>query len=174
MSRLSTAELQRLDAAHYLHPFTDSRQLAAKGARVITQAEGVWLTDSDGHRILDGMAGLWCVALGYGRELAGRLPADARTAVLQQLLPVAHPPRSSSRSTHRNHAAAVPARVFHGIRQRERHDGAPRAPLLAAAREPGRNVIVSLERLRQYGHGASLGGMKPMHEREGCRFRHRA
>ena len=31
-------------------------------------ADGVWLTDSEGHRILDGMAGLWCVALGYGRE----------------------------------------------------------------------------------------------------------
>ncbi len=68
---LGTAEMQRIDSAHYLHPFTDTRQLAAKGARVITKAEGVWLTDSDGNRILDGMAGLWCVALGYGRrELA--------------------------------------------------------------------------------------------------------
>ena len=37
----------------------------------MTQAKGVWLTDSDGNRIIDGMAGLWCVNIGYGRtELA--------------------------------------------------------------------------------------------------------
>lgn len=68
MPSRSTAEFQRLDSAHYLHPFTDFKQLATKGARVITGAEGVWLTDSEGNRILDGMAGLWCVALGYGRK----------------------------------------------------------------------------------------------------------
>ncbi|WP_121061459.1 aspartate aminotransferase family protein [Chachezhania antarctica] len=66
-----TAELQARDAAHHLHPFTAGAALAKKGARVITSAEGVFLTDSDGERILDGMAGLWCVNIGYGRgELA--------------------------------------------------------------------------------------------------------
>lgn len=70
-NNLPTAELQRLDAAHHFHPFTDKPALAAKGARVIVRGEGVWLTDSEGHRILDGMAGLWCVNIGYGRrELA--------------------------------------------------------------------------------------------------------
>ena len=68
---LSTEELQALDTAHYLHPFTDYKQLGRKGSRVITRAEGVYLWDSDGQRILDGMAGLWCVNVGYGRrELA--------------------------------------------------------------------------------------------------------
>lgn len=63
-----TAELQALDAAHHMHPFTANAELAEKGARVITRAEGAWLTDSEGHRILDGMAGLWCVNIGYGRK----------------------------------------------------------------------------------------------------------
>ena len=67
----STQEWQRLDAAHYLHPFTDHKQLAGAGARIITHAEGVYIYTSDGQKILDGMAGLWCVAIGYGRrELA--------------------------------------------------------------------------------------------------------
>ena len=45
--------------------------LAKKGTRVIRAAEGAWLTDSDGEKLLDGMAGLWCVNIGYGRhELA--------------------------------------------------------------------------------------------------------
>ncbi|HBS98333.1 aspartate aminotransferase family protein [Salipiger marinus] len=66
-----TSELQALDAAHHMHPFTTAQDLARKGARVITRAEGCWLTDSEGERILDGMAGLWCVNVGYGRrELA--------------------------------------------------------------------------------------------------------
>ena len=38
-NHLPTAELQRLDAAHHFHPFTDKAALAAKGARVITRAE---------------------------------------------------------------------------------------------------------------------------------------
>ncbi len=67
-NHLPTAELQALDAAHHMHPFTAGAELATKGVRVITQAKGVWLTDSEGHRILDGMAGLWCVNIGYGRK----------------------------------------------------------------------------------------------------------
>ncbi|MEW6694880.1 putative aminotransferase [Tepidimonas thermarum] len=66
-----TRALQALDSAHFLHPFTDHQALAAKGARVITRAEGIYVWDSEGHRILDGMSGLWCVNAGYGRrELA--------------------------------------------------------------------------------------------------------
>ena len=65
------AEWQSLDAAHYLHPFTDHADLGRKGTRVITRAEGVYLYEADGRQLLDGMSGLWCVSLGYGRrELA--------------------------------------------------------------------------------------------------------
>ena len=63
-----TRELQQLDAAHHMHPFTHGGELAGKGARVITRAEGVTLTDSDGNQFLDAMAGLWCVNVGYGRD----------------------------------------------------------------------------------------------------------
>ena len=67
-NHLPTAELQALDAAHHMHPFTTGQELAAKGARVITRAKGVYLTDSEGNQLLDGMSGLWCVNVGYGRE----------------------------------------------------------------------------------------------------------
>ncbi len=70
-NHMPTAELQALDAAHHMHPFTDHAALAKKGVRIITRADGVRLWDSEGHEILDGMAGLWCVNIGYGRaELA--------------------------------------------------------------------------------------------------------
>ena len=63
-----TKGLQRLDAAHYLHPFTDHAALAQKGARVMVRGDGIWLWDSDGRKMLDAMSGLWCVNVGYGRR----------------------------------------------------------------------------------------------------------
>ena len=90
-NHLPTAELQALDAAHHMHPFTDNGALAKRGARVITGAKGVWLTDSEGNKIIDGMAGLWCVNIGYGRdELAEVRDLRGRTAVLDQRAPC-HP-----------------------------------------------------------------------------------
>jgi len=67
-NHLPTAELQALDAAHHMHPFTTNNELAERGARVITSGKGIYLRDSEGNEILDAMAGLWCVNLGYGRE----------------------------------------------------------------------------------------------------------
>ena len=66
-----TRHWQALDAAHHIHPFSDAAALIREGTRVITRADGVYLWDSEGNRIIDGMAGLWCVQVGYGnRELA--------------------------------------------------------------------------------------------------------
>jgi putrescine aminotransferase len=66
-----TKHWQALDAAHHVHPFSDTQALNREGVRVITKADGVYLWDSEGKRMIDGMAGLWCVQLGYGnKELA--------------------------------------------------------------------------------------------------------
>jgi putrescine aminotransferase len=63
-----TRHWQALDAAHHVHPFTDTAALNKEGVRVITRAKGVFLWDSDGKKIIDGMSGLWCVQVGYGDE----------------------------------------------------------------------------------------------------------
>ena len=76
-----TVGWQDIDRRHYLHPFTDSKALHKHGTRVITRAQGVYLWDSEGQRILDGMAGLWCVNLGYGR----RELVDAASAQMLEL-----------------------------------------------------------------------------------------
>ncbi len=65
---IDTRDWQTADQRHYLHPFTDHHELGQKGAKIITHADGAYIFDSDGQKILDGMAGLWCVALGYGRK----------------------------------------------------------------------------------------------------------
>ena len=64
----TTAELQAADAAHFLHPFTDFQSLAKKGSRIILRADNIYLWDSEGHKILDAMSGLWCVNVGYGQQ----------------------------------------------------------------------------------------------------------
>ena len=65
---LPTETLQDLDAAHHMHPFTDGGALNAERARVVATADGVMITDTEGKTYLDGMAGLWCVNIGYGRH----------------------------------------------------------------------------------------------------------
>lgn len=68
MSDAELSELQELDRRHYLHPFSDHKQIGTRGTRVIARGEGVYIYDAQGRRILDGMSGLWCVNLGYGRK----------------------------------------------------------------------------------------------------------
>ena len=53
-----TREWQALSNDHHLAPFSDFKQLKEKGPRIITNAKGVYLWDSEGNKILDGMAGL--------------------------------------------------------------------------------------------------------------------
>ncbi|WP_324730791.1 aspartate aminotransferase family protein [Pseudomonas paeninsulae] len=63
-----TRDYQALDAAHHIHGFVDQKALNAEGPRVIVKGEGLYLWDNDGNRYLDGMSGLWCTNLGYGRK----------------------------------------------------------------------------------------------------------
>lgn len=64
----STRDYQASDAAHHLHAFVDQKALNAEGPRVMVRGEGVHLWDNDGKRYLDGMSGLWCTNVGYGRK----------------------------------------------------------------------------------------------------------
>lgn len=60
--------LSQLDLAHVLHPATDFVAHEASGPLVMSHGEGVHVFDTQGRRYLEGMAGLWCTALGYGEE----------------------------------------------------------------------------------------------------------
>ena len=56
------------DRRHLIHPVTAWRGHEARGATVLTRGQGMYLTDSEGNRLLDAFAGLWCVNIGYGHE----------------------------------------------------------------------------------------------------------
>jgi putrescine---pyruvate transaminase len=63
-----TEDYQKSDAAHHIHAFVDQKALNAEGPRVMVRGEGLYLWDNDDKRYLDGMSGLWCTQLGYGRK----------------------------------------------------------------------------------------------------------
>ena len=169
----TTAEWQALDTAHFIHPFTDHKSLAAQGARIITHAEGVYLWDSEGNKLLDGMSGLWCVALGYGR-------AELATAAQKQMLKLpyynsffqcANPPAIELAALL---AKLTPPQFNHTFftgSGSEANDTLVRMVrrYWALQDKPNRKVIIS--RWNAY-HGstmagASLGGMQAMHSQGG-------
>ena len=71
-----TGELQELDRRHHVHPFVDPKDLDRQGTKVLVRGQGCWLEDSEGRRVLDGMAGLWNVNVGYGRSTLAQAAAD--------------------------------------------------------------------------------------------------
>lgn len=168
-NHLPTAELQAIDAAHHLHPFTHSNQLAEKGVRVITAAKGVWLKDSEGEEILDAMAGLWCVNIGYGRDEL----ADAAARQMRELpfyntfFQTTHVPVLMLAQKLAELAPGDLNHVFFANGGSDANDTNIRLvrTYWAEKGQPNRDVIIS--RWNAY-HGstiggASLGGMKGMH-----------
>jgi putrescine aminotransferase len=165
-----TLEWQALSSDHHLAPFSDFKQLKEKGPRIITRAKGVYLWDSEGNKILDGMAGLWCVAIGYGREEL----ADAASKQMRELpyynlfFQTAHPPALQLAKAISDIAPEGMNHVFFTGSGSEGNDTVLRLVrhYWAIKGQPSKKVIIS--RVNGY-HGstvagASLGGMTYMHE----------
>ena len=169
---LSTADYQRLDAAHYLHPFTDSGAMRAT-TRVISRADGVYLWDNDGNQLLDAMSGLWCVNMGYGR----REITDAVAAQLQQLpyynsfFQCTTPPAIELAAELASIAPPGFNHVFFTGSGSESNDTVVRMirRYWALRGQPQRTVIISRHNAYHGSTmaGASLGGMAFMHEQGG-------
>ena len=71
MSKESGLSLTEKDKNFFFHPFTALKSHESTGGKIIVEGKGSTLTDTEGNKFLDAMAGLWCVNLGYGNtELA--------------------------------------------------------------------------------------------------------
>jgi len=165
-----TREWQTLSSDHHLAPFSDFKQLKEKGPRIITSAKGVYLWDSEGHKILDGMAGLWCVAIGCGRdELAEAASKQMRELPYYNLFfQTAHPPVLELAKSISDIAPEGMNHVFFTGSGSEGNDTMLRMVrhYWAIKGKPNKKTIIS--RVNGY-HGstvagASLGGMTYMHE----------
>ncbi|MBI5617941.1 MAG: aspartate aminotransferase family protein [Gammaproteobacteria bacterium] len=172
-TRHDTAGWQAIDRRHFLHPFTDTKALAESGTRVITRAEGIWLWDSNGQKILDGMSGLWCVNVGYGREELVQAAAEQMRELpyYNSFFKTTNPPALALAELLAEIAPGDLNRVFFTGSGSESNDTVVRMVrrYWDVRGEPQRKVIVS-RWLGYHGStmaGASLGGMAPMHAQGG-------
>ena len=165
------AALKRMDLAHHLPAQTDYRlQEALGGSRIITRADGCYIYDGDGNKILDGMAGLWCVNVGYGRK-------ELADAAYEQMLELpyyntffktATPPPVMLAAKIAEKMGGHLSHVFFNSSGSEANDTVFRLVrhYWALKGQPQRQVFIS--RWNAY-HGStvagvSLGGMTYMHE----------
>ena len=168
------AELRRLDVAHHLPAQQDQRLMRdLGGSRIITRAEGSTIYDGDGVALLDAMAGLWCVQVGYGRE-------ELAKAAYEQMLELpyyntffktAAPPTIQLAARIAELMGGDLSHVFFNSSGSEAIDTVIRLARYywQVKGQPQRNVIIA--RMNGY-HGstiagASLGGMKHMHAQGG-------
>ena len=170
MTTLDTAALQKLDSAHFIHPFTDTKSLASRGARIITHGEGVYVYDSEGAKILDGMSGLWCVNMGYGQASLVKAATEQMSTLpfYNSFFNTATPPSVELAALLAEVAPDGFSHVFYSSSGSESND----TNLRMVRRywdikgQPQRKTIIG--RINGY-HGstvagASLGGMIGMHE----------
>ena len=76
-----TQDLWKKDLDHYVHPWTDFSVFHEEGSLVVAEADGAYVFDSDGKRYIDGIGGLWCVNIGYGRDEMAQAIADQVRAI---------------------------------------------------------------------------------------------
>lgn len=164
------SNLAAIDAAHHLHPFSDMKKLNADGTRIIQRGEGVHIFDSHGKKYLDGFAGLWCVNIGYGRKEI----ADAVARQMNELpyyntfFGTTSPPTTLLAQKVTSKAGPRFNHIFFTGSGSEANDTWFRMARVywAAVGKPSKKMVIA----RRNGYhgstvaGASLGGMKYMHE----------
>jgi 4-aminobutyrate--pyruvate transaminase len=74
-------DIHKKDIAHALHPYTNLATHEEQGPLVITRGEGVYVWDDQNNRYLEGLAGLWCVSLGFSEERLAKAAADQFAAL---------------------------------------------------------------------------------------------
>jgi putrescine---pyruvate transaminase len=169
LPKFDTAALRAKDAAHHLHPFSDNKALGQTGTRVIVRGQGVHIWDSEGHEIIDGMSGLWCVNIGYGRKEL----IDAATQQMTELpfynafFKTTTVPAAELADLIASVAPAHMKHVFFSSSGSESNDTVVRMVrrYWDLLEQPQRKVIISRKNAYHGSTmaGASLGGMEGMH-----------
>jgi adenosylmethionine-8-amino-7-oxononanoate aminotransferase len=74
--KYDTSGLRAKDRAHIIHPWIDLGTARTREPLIVAESDTVYVIDSDGNRVLDGIGGMWCVNIGYGREEMAQAIAD--------------------------------------------------------------------------------------------------
>jgi putrescine aminotransferase len=161
---------QQQDAAHHMHPFSNQTELNRKGSRVISHAEGAYIFEANGHKLLDGMSGLWCCNLGYTQPRINQ----AIAAQLEELpyyntfFQCSHPRATELSAAICQRAPKHLNKVFYTNSGSEANDSVLRFihRYWDAKGQPQRKAIIARKNAYHGSTiaGASLGGMDFMHK----------
>lgn len=173
IEKRSREDWQELDKNHHLHPFTDHKDLHKRRSQIITRADGVYIYDADDKKILDGMSGLWCVNVGYGRQeiIAAAAEQMQELPYYNSFFQCTNPPAIELSVLLQAISQPQFKRIFFAGSGSESNDTIVRMvrTYWDLMGQPERHTIIS--RHNAY-HGstvaaASLGGMKAMHKQSG-------
>jgi putrescine aminotransferase len=170
----STIEMQKLDAKHHLHPFSNFGEFSkSKSVHVIEKSAGVYIYNSEGQKILDAMSGLWCVNMGYGQQSL----IEAANKQMQQLpfynlfFGTTHPPAVELSKLISEVSPKHINQVFFTSGGSEANDTMVRMVrhFWAVQGKPEKKIIISRNNAYHGSTmaGASLGGMERMHKQGG-------
>src|SRR5262245_36430601 len=157
MNTVEAPSIRELDVDQLWHGNLQHYDLRSRPPLEIVRGEGCWIWDSAGRRYLDGMAGLWCVNIGYGRHAIADVVADQMRVLPYYPLTQSHPPaeRLAARL-----AELLPAgldRTFFVNSGSEAVETALKIARQCARRmHPGENRYKVIARYRGY-HGFTMG-----------------
>ena len=69
-------KIWQADKDHFIHPWTEFESFKKEGSIIFQSAKGSYIFDSNGKKYLDGIGGLWCINIGYGRKELGEVAAE--------------------------------------------------------------------------------------------------
>jgi len=78
-----TLAIQEQDNSHFMHPWEDMGYLGDNERTVASRGEGIYVYDSDGNKLIDGPAGMWCTQIGYGRQ-------EMADAIAEQVMQISY------------------------------------------------------------------------------------
>lgn len=79
----SAATIREYDNKHYMHPWEAMWLTDGADRTISARAEGIYIYDPDGKRLIDGPGGMWCTQIGYGRR-------DMADAIAEQVMQLAY------------------------------------------------------------------------------------
>jgi beta-alanine--pyruvate transaminase len=149
---------RRLSLDEYWMPFTPNREFKAD-PQMVVRAEGVWLWNDHGDKIIDASSGLFCVSAGHGRkEIAEAVGKQLRELDFCAPFLRAHPKQFELATRVAEITPGDLNRVFFVNSGSESVDTAMKVALAyhQARGQSGRNVFISRERAY---HGVGFGGV---------------
>ena len=149
-------DVWRKDRDHFLHPWAEYPKFEKQGSLVISEGEGAYVYDAGGKRYLDGIAGLWCVNIGYGnREMARTLAEQAcRLPFFNTFTDTTNPPAAELAAKLAELAPAPLNHVFYSSGGSVANDTAVRTAHFYFKRlgKPEKKLLISL---KQAYHGST-------------------